>query len=94
MEWPRYCTGAIFWSPIYENRKFICCDLFDIIKNYLDITIGGENMQTAVLLIVVIISILIYWGVQKGSMSATAKKFILGFLITIVIINIIMVFLM
>ncbi|SFC91602.1 hypothetical protein SAMN05443252_10892 [Bacillus sp. OV322] len=51
-------------------------------------------MQTAVLLIVVIISILIYWGVQKGSMSATAKKFILGFLITIVIINIIMVFLM
>lgn len=51
-------------------------------------------MTTPALLVVLIISILVYKGVQNGSMNFTAKKFILGLIITIVIIKVTMFFMM
>jgi hypothetical protein len=54
----------------------------------------GEIMRTPVLLVVLIISILVFKGVQNGSMNFTTKKFILGLILTIVIINVLMFFMM
>jgi hypothetical protein len=51
-------------------------------------------MTTPLLVIVFIISLFIYKGVQNGNMNFTAKKFILGLIITIVLINVIMFFMM
>ncbi|MDR7002447.1 hypothetical protein J2Y67_004969 [Neobacillus niacini] len=51
-------------------------------------------MKTPAILVLIIISILIFKGVQNGSIQFTAKKFILGLIITVVIINVILVFIM
>jgi hypothetical protein len=65
----------------------------------LETNVAGSNIEvkkvaTPIAVIVFIIAILILKGVQNGSMNFTAKKLILGLIITIIIINITMFFLM
>lgn len=50
-------------------------------------------MNTIISVIIFIISLLIYRGVKNGSMNFTAKKLILGLIITIILINVTMFFL-
>jgi hypothetical protein len=51
-------------------------------------------MPTPIILLLLLISILVFRGVQNGSMKFTGKKFILGLILTIVSINVIMFFIM
>jgi len=51
-------------------------------------------MQTSILLVIFIISLLILNGVKNGTMTFTVKKFSLGLFVTLVIINAIMFFIM
>ncbi|MDQ0227725.1 hypothetical protein J2S02_004072 [Metabacillus niabensis] len=51
-------------------------------------------MTTLIILLIILISILVFRGVQNGSMQATFKKFVLGFAVTIVFINVIMFFIL
>lgn len=51
-------------------------------------------MPTPIILLLILISILVFRGVQNGSMQFTVKKFVLGLVITIVFINVIMFFIL
>ncbi len=47
-------------------------------------------MTTPILLLILLISISIFRGIKNGSMQFTIKKFVLGLIITIAVINVIM----
>ena len=49
-------------------------------------------MPTPIILLLLLISVLVFRGVQNGSMQFTVKKFALGLIVTIVVINVIMFF--
>lgn len=52
----------------------------------------GDKMPASIIILLLLISILIFRGVQKGNMEFTSKKFLLGFILTILFINVIMFF--
>lgn len=55
----------------------------------------GERMSTPIiLLLILLISVLVFRGVQNGSMQFTFKKSVKGLIVTIVLINIIMFFIL
>ena len=52
-------------------------------------------MPVPIILLILLISILIVRGVQKGNMQFTVKKFVLGLILAVVVmINVIMFFIM
>jgi hypothetical protein len=54
----------------------------------------GERMSTLIILLILLISVLVFRGVQNGSMQFTFKKSLKGLIVTIVLINIIMFFIL
>lgn len=54
----------------------------------------GERMSTTIILLILLISVLVFRGVQNGSMQFTFKKSVKGLIVTIVLINIIMFFIL
>lgn len=54
----------------------------------------GERMSTPIILLILLISVLVFRGVQNGSMQFTFKKSLKGLIVTIVLINIIMFFIL
>jgi hypothetical protein len=54
----------------------------------------GERMSTPIILLILLISVLVFRGVQNGSMQFTFKKSVKGLIVTIVLINIIMFFML
>lgn len=54
----------------------------------------GERMSTTIILLILLISVLVFRGVQNGSMQFTFKKSVKGLTVTIVLINIIMFFIL
>ncbi len=54
----------------------------------------GEEVQIQISLIILIIIILLLRGTKNGSMKFTVKRFLLGLVVTIVIINTIMFFIL
>lgn len=56
--------------------------------------VKGERMQTSIILLILLIALLVFRGVQNGSMQFTLKKSVIGLLVTIALINVIMFFIL
>jgi hypothetical protein len=49
---------------------------------------------TPIMLLLILISILVFKGMKNGSIKFTGKRFLLGLIITIVVINVTMFFIL